>query len=156
MPIYEYRCTSCGRTASIFFRSIASIDPDPACPQCGQASLSRRMSRVWSPRSRESDDGLFGEPDFESQGVPMYGGDPSLSEDDYGGGFDADGIGEDDGDIIEFAREARTMAQMMGEPLEPEFDAALRHIEQGADPDEVFGEMDAAAPEPMVESAPDE
>jgi hypothetical protein len=35
------------------------------------------------------------------------------------------------------------MATMMGEPLDAEFDTALRHIEQGADPDDVFGELDA-------------
>ena len=36
------------------------------------------------------------------------------------------------------------MAQMMGEPLDESFDRALRHVERGADPDDVFGELDAA------------
>ena len=144
MPIYEYRCAGCGRKASLFFRSITAVESDPACPHCGERRLDRMMSRVWSRRSSNADDGLP-QPTFEEDGVPFYGADP------YGdpyGDVDA-GYGMDEGepsseDIAAMAREARAMAQMMGEPLDAEFDAALRHIEQGADPDDVFGELDAA------------
>jgi len=99
------------------------------------------MSRVWSHRSRESD--VFSEPVYEDDGVPFYGADPFS--DPYGSEGDlVDDFGTgDDGDIAAVAREARLMAQMSGEPLDAEFDAALRHIEGGADPDDVFGELDA-------------
>lgn len=144
MPIYEYRCAACGRKASIFFRSIATAEENPACPRCGQRQLTRRMSRVWSRRSSDHDP--FADPVYEDDGVPFYGADPFS--DPYGAGEPfGDEFGEGDAsaeDIASVAREARMMAQMMGEPLDAEFDAALRHVEQGADPDDVFGELDAA------------
>ncbi|HYI14500.1 MAG TPA: hypothetical protein VEX37_03845, partial [Thermomicrobiales bacterium] len=75
-----------------------------------------------------------------------------------GGEFGAgDGSGEGgEEDVAAMAREARAMAQMMGQPLDESFDTALRHVEQGADPDEVFGELDAAesAQEPPANSEP--
>ena len=145
MPIYEYRCAGCGRKASIFFRSIASADADPACPHCGEHRLTRLVSRVWSRRS--SSDDAFTEPTFDDGDVPFYGADPFAES--FEVGDDARGIdgslGEDNSgeDVATMAREARMMAQMMGEPLDAGFDAALRHVEQGADPDDVFGELDA-------------
>ena len=76
-------------------------------------------------------------------GVPFYGADPyadphSDDSEMWGGNGDPS-----DADIAAMAREARAMAQMMGEPLDAAFDEALRHVEGGADPDEVFGELDA-------------
>lgn len=59
-------------------------------------------------------------------------------------GSDSDG---DDEDVAALAREARAMSSMMGEPLDADLDEALYHVERGADPDDVFGEMDARAPE---------
>jgi hypothetical protein len=100
------------------------------------------MSRVWSRRGGDEDS--FDSPSWEEDGVPFYGpnpyDDPLLDEPDVG-----EGSGDDD--VAAVAREARMMAQMMGEPLDAEFDQALRHIEQGADPDDVFGEMDSLAEE---------
>ena len=96
------------------------------------------MSRVWSPRS----EGDVPQPSYEDDGVPFYGPDPFS--DPYGGTDDfGDDVGSDT-DVAAVAREARAMAAMMGEPLDAEFDAALRHVERGADPDDVFGELDAA------------
>jgi putative FmdB family regulatory protein len=140
MPIYEYRCAGCGRKASLFFRSIAAVDDNPACPHCGQQQLSRRMSRVWSHRSREAD--ALPEPVYEDEGVPFYGADPFSDPYGYGESLDEESDASEE-DIAAVAREARTMAAMMGEPLDAEFDTALRHIEEGADPDDVFGELDA-------------
>lgn len=41
MPIYEYRCASCGRD---FDRMQKVSDPSPACPACGAADVSRKVS----------------------------------------------------------------------------------------------------------------
>ena len=147
MPIYEYTCDACGRKASLFFRSIASADVNPECPHCGERSLQRRMSRVWSHRSRDTD--TCPEPSFDDGGVPFYG-------DGAGFGGDASGYGDDAGDdlgmgefgeedVAAFARETRQMAAMTGDPLDEDLDSALRHIEGGADPDDVLGELDAAS-----------
>ena len=79
MPIYEYRCTACGKRSSALLPSYSS--PDPACPRCGKPDLKRLVSIFATTRS--GDDG--GDDDFG-------GGD-----DDFGGGDDGDfGGGEDD------------------------------------------------------------
>ena len=106
------------------------------------------MSRVWSRRG-SGDDGGIVQPTYEEDGVPFYGPDPYADPYGMDDSWDSADSGEDAGneDIAALAREARSMAQMMGEPLDPAFDSALRHIEQGADPDDVFGEMDAGEPE---------
>jgi putative FmdB family regulatory protein len=137
MPIYEYRCRGCGRKASLFFRSIGKVEADPACPHCGRHELARRMSRVWSGRSGDE----VHQPSFEDDGVPFYGPDPFS--DPYGEYDEFGGNGADGEDVAALAREARAMAESIGEPLDAEFDSALRHVEQGADPEDVFGELDA-------------
>lgn len=45
MPIYEYRCNTCGKYASLFFRSI-STPVNAACPSCKSADMQRLVSRV--------------------------------------------------------------------------------------------------------------
>jgi putative FmdB family regulatory protein len=52
MPIYEYRCTSCGERFE-FYQSL-STKPAPPCPQCGSADVERLLSRFnteWLPSS---------------------------------------------------------------------------------------------------------
>ena len=43
MPIYEYRCQSCGEVSSFFTRSIGA-QLDPVCQHCQSTDLQRRMS----------------------------------------------------------------------------------------------------------------
>jgi putative FmdB family regulatory protein len=43
MPIYEYKCTACGRLTSVFVRSTAAEKP-PACAHCGSRTA-RALSR---------------------------------------------------------------------------------------------------------------
>jgi len=71
MPIYEYRCTACGKKSSALLPSYAS--PDPACPHCGKPELKRLVSTFATARS--SDDG----------------GDDFGGDDDYSGGDDSGG-----------------------------------------------------------------
>lgn len=40
MPIYEYICDDCGRDFELLVRGGA----EPACPECGGAHLTRRVS----------------------------------------------------------------------------------------------------------------
>lgn len=47
MPIYEYRCLSCGKKTSVFWRSLSAVnDAAVTCERCGSARVSRLMSRV--------------------------------------------------------------------------------------------------------------
>ncbi|HLH68490.1 MAG TPA: zinc ribbon domain-containing protein [Candidatus Dormibacteraeota bacterium] len=73
MPLYEYRCESCGkRTSALLPRFDA---PDPACPHCGAQALRRLISTFATSRGRESgpeaeddpggDEGEFGADDLD-------------------------------------------------------------------------------------------
>jgi putative FmdB family regulatory protein len=134
MPIYEYTCDSCMARVSLFFRSYAAVEEQPQCPRCGERRLSRRASRSWS-RSRTSSN-----PSVDEAAMEPGWASPMADWDDP---FAAESSFEEDFEPAEFARQARQMAAMTGEPLDHEFDQALHLIESGADPDEVLGEMDA-------------
>lgn len=41
MPIYEYRCSSCGAQVEILLRS---SETDPVCPECGGSHLKKLIS----------------------------------------------------------------------------------------------------------------
>ncbi|MBN1297162.1 zinc ribbon domain-containing protein [bacterium] len=43
MPVYEYRCKSCGQEFSKFFKSISS-GMDVLCPSCGSHDVARLLS----------------------------------------------------------------------------------------------------------------
>ena len=50
MPIYEFRCSACGRRTSVFVRSVAS-PVRAVCEHCGGRRLSRLMSRFATRRA---------------------------------------------------------------------------------------------------------
>jgi putative FmdB family regulatory protein len=120
MPIYEYRCGGCKRRVSIFFRSFSAVG-EAACPRCGSTDLTRLMSRV---------------------AVLRGGGDDGGSDDDLGPDPEAMLAGLDENDPRAVARWARRMSDEMGEPIEPEFAAALDRIEAGEDPERVMSEVE--------------
>ncbi len=156
MPTYEYRCRTCQRPVTIFFRSFSQVDADPACTHCGAHTLDRRMSRPFIHRGRsaaervESPDEMYGDmPVFHGGTEPVAGVDgwEELSDTDFASGAFAAGSGAErdsgDEDVAALARQARQMAAMLGEQIDAPFDRALQHIEGGADVEDVFGEMDA-------------
>lgn len=53
MPIYEYRCTDCGKRNSVLILSLSNQTP-PACKYCQSARLERIMSRFAAPKSEEA------------------------------------------------------------------------------------------------------
>lgn len=50
MPAYDYRCNSCKRRVSIFYKTYKDYDAASAtghiCPNCGSTDLTRLISRV--------------------------------------------------------------------------------------------------------------
>lgn len=109
MPVYEYRCHSCRRRVSLFFRSFNSIT-DPVCPNCGSLSLTKLVSRFAVMKSEESR--------LEELADPT-----NLS-------------GLDENDPKSIARWARKMGQEMGEELGPEYDEMIDRMEAGEMPDD--------------------
>jgi putative FmdB family regulatory protein len=115
MPIYEYRCHTCRRRVSIFFRSFSDIQAEPACPRCGSTHLTRLISRVAVVRSEDSRiDDLA---------------DPSM----------LDGLDEDDPKSM--ARWMRKMSAETGEDMPPEFDEVIDRLESGQSPEEIEESM---------------
>ena len=53
MPIYEYRCDTCGKVSSFFTRSIGS-PLEPVCTHCQSVDMTRRMSSFATSKTVES------------------------------------------------------------------------------------------------------
>lgn len=115
MPIYEYHCPACRRRVSIFFRSFADSEGEPACPRCGGKDLKRLISRVSVVRSEDSRlDDLS---------------DPTM----------LDGLDEEDPKSI--ARWMRKMSAESGEEMPAEFGEVMDRLEKGQSPEEIEASM---------------
>jgi putative FmdB family regulatory protein len=73
MPLYEYRCATCGKKFQTLVGVVAGSD-DERCPHCGSSETARLVSRF--ARYRNEDDRLdeladrmetMGEPDSPSE-----------------------------------------------------------------------------------------
>jgi len=104
MPIYEYGCPTCRRKRSIFFRSMAAVEANPACPECGIRGMVKLVSRVSVPK----------------------GDDARMDELAYGGTF-----GDlDENDPNSIARWAGKMAGHLGDD-EGDFEALAEEMGSG-------------------------
>jgi putative FmdB family regulatory protein len=114
MPIYEYRCESCGRYHQQLVLVLSTYQVPP-CPRCGKETLRKLVSRFAVKRSEESRlDDLA---------------DPSSFAD------------LDENDPRSVARWARKMGDTLGEDLGPEFDEMVDRMEAGEMPDEEMAGM---------------
>ncbi|MBC7224092.1 MAG: zinc ribbon domain-containing protein [Anaerolineae bacterium] len=118
MPIYEYRCATCKRRVSIFWRSFAEAEQGQArCPRCGGTALERIFSRVAVVRGAGSAD---------ADDVDL----PGLED-------------VDENDPRSIARWMRRMSEETGEDLGEEFHEVVDRLEAGQTPEEI----EAAMPE---------
>ena len=111
MPVYEFKCNACGATTSLFVRSM-SAPVSGACERCGNADLSRLISRFAVLRSA--------------------GGELGGLDDDLLSGFD-------ENDPKAMAAWARKMQSEMGEDMGPEFDEMVDRLGSGASLDDLGG-----------------
>lgn len=114
MPIYEYRCTKCGRRFSRFLWRIA--DAEAVRCRCGSASLEQLVSRVAMLKSEESR--------LEGMADPGKWGD----------------LNEEDPKSV--ARMMKKLGNEMGEDLGPEFNEAVDRLEAGEDPESIDGSLE--------------
>jgi putative FmdB family regulatory protein len=115
MPIYEYRCATCGRRSQhLFLTFSAAAAATPTCPHCGGTELRRLISRFATLKSEEAR--------LEELADPSSLGDI------------------DENDPRSVARWARKLGEQMGEDLPPEFDEMVERMEHGEMPDDLEGE----------------
>ena len=116
MPIYEYKCQSCRRRVSIWWRTFSEAEAGTAhCPRCGSEELTRLVSRVRLVRSEESR--------LEDMADPANFGDL------------------DENGPRSMARFMRKMGDEMGEDLGPEFEEVVDRLEAGESPEDIEKEM---------------
>ncbi len=116
MPIYEYRCTGCGRKVTALTLRV-SEPIDAVCDRCGSRNLTRLMSRFAMVRSEEDRlDDLA---------------DPSS-------------LGDlDENDPKSMARWMKKMGRELGEDVGEDFDEMVEEMESGGgDGDEASGGED--------------
>src|SRR5712692_9448685 len=96
VPIYEYECQGCHRRVSLLIRTLSAAEA-PRCPRCGNAALSRLMSRFATVKSEDSrldslsDSSSFGDLDEnDPQSVARFMKKMGKEfGDDLGGDFDS-------------------------------------------------------------------
>jgi putative FmdB family regulatory protein len=113
LPIYEYRCTDCGRKSVFITLSVKSA-LELKCKKCGSLNLEKLASRVALSRSEESR--------LESLADPS-----KLS-----------GLDEDDPKSV--ARWMKKMGKELGEDAGEDFDQSIDEAMEEADSGEDGGE----------------
>ncbi|HQX74734.1 MAG TPA: zinc ribbon domain-containing protein [Thermoflexales bacterium] len=131
MPIYEYRCPSCKRKVSIFWRTFGAVNDAAAeCPHCGGRNLARLVSRVRVIRG----------------GGSASAGDGAANDD----ALVREMSGLDENDPRAMGRFMRKMAAESGEDMPAEFDEMVGRLEKGESIESVEKDMgDAFGPDPM-------
>ena len=104
MPLFEFKCKSCGRKFTALVGMIADSAP-PNCPTCGGTDLSKLMSGFATRRSEEE----------------ML---ENLSDPDKVGDL------EDPANMHKFVKE---VGKELGEDMGDEFDEYLQGAEDGGD-----------------------
>src|SRR5437879_2293817 len=115
MPIYEFRCTDCGRKTTVLTLRV-SEQVEPKCERCGSGKLTRLMSRFALLRSDDTRMDDLADPS-------------SLG-------------GLDENDPKSMARWMRKMGKELGEDAGDDFDVMVDELEAGGEPDD--GSDDAA------------
>jgi putative FmdB family regulatory protein len=106
MPIYEYRCTKCGRKVTVLTLRVSEA-VDPQCEHCGNRTLTRLMSRFATVRSEESRLDDLADPS-------------SLS-------------GLDENDPKSMARWMRKMGKELGDEAGDDFQEMIEEMEAGGE-----------------------
>src|SRR2546428_3099913 len=120
MPIYEFRCTDCGRKTTVLTLRV-SEQVEPKCERCGSAKLTRLMSRFALVRSE--DDRM----------------------DDLA---DPSSLGDlDENDPKSMARWMRKMGKELGEDVGDDFDEMVDQMEGGEEDSDEGGDGGATGGE---------
>jgi putative FmdB family regulatory protein len=113
MPVYEYRCLTCGKQFSKFisYQDYGSITV--ICTHCGSDDIQRKINRVRVARSDDSRVDQF--PDTDMAGM--------------------------ENDPVSMGRMMRKMSDEMGEKLPEEFNEVVNRLEKGESPESIEKSM---------------
>jgi putative FmdB family regulatory protein len=71
MPIYEFRCSDCGKVTNFFTRKI-DTEVQPPCEHCGSAKTSRLVSKFGRSYTRADIIEKYGDPSEGGGGPDAY------------------------------------------------------------------------------------
>lgn len=130
MPIYEFYCADCHRVYSFLSRAV-DTGKRPACPKCGRADLTRRVSLFAISKGRKE------EPTAAGSGPGVD--EARLERAMQALAAEAEGLNEED--PRHSARLMRKLFGATGVPVGGRMEEALRRLEAGESPEKVEEEM---------------
>lgn len=144
MPIYEFYCAECHRIFSFLSRSV-NTEKQPACPRCGRAGLTRRVSSFAISKGRKEEPSRPAEGDLP--GLPPGMDEARLEQAMATLAREAEGLNEDD--PRQGAHLMRRLFEATGMPVGEGMEEALRRMESGEDPEKVEEEMGDVMEDPL-------
>jgi putative FmdB family regulatory protein len=144
MPIYEFYCSSCHRIFSFLSRSVDTAK-QPACPRCGRATLTRRISSFAISKGRKEEP--VGPAAPELPGLPPGMDEARLEQAMATLTREAEGMNEED--PRQGAQLMRRLFEATGMPVGEGMEEALRRMESGEDPEKIEEEMGDVMEDPL-------
>ena len=115
MPVYEYKCQTCGHRTNVRMSYKEYDRANPLCTKCKSKSLERIISKIRIARSEESRVDSLADP-------------ASLG-------------GVDENDPKSVGKFMRRMGNEMGEEMGPEFDEMVGRLESGEAPESIEADL---------------
>jgi putative FmdB family regulatory protein len=141
VPIYEFYCPDCHRVMSFLSRSV-DTKKQPACPKCGRAGLTRRISSFAISKGRT---------DEPKAAAGLPGPDEARLEKAMEAlAGDMEHINEDD--PRQSAQLMRKLLEATGAPANRRVEEALKRLEAGENPEKIEEEMGDVLGEPFADA----
>lgn len=141
MPIYEFYSPDTNKIYSFYAKTLAQGRIIPKCPDNPKARMRKLVSAFAVSKGRR-DEG--GKPD-SAAGAPTEGDsaeDPRMEA--ALGAMEREFANVDENDPKAMARMMRRMAELTGEKLDEPMEAAVRKLEEGADPESLEDDLGGA------------
>jgi putative FmdB family regulatory protein len=133
MPIYEFACPNCRKIFNFLSKRPRSGRP-PACPKCGSRKMSKQVSSFAMPRGAQETSAAPGQEPMPDMNDPRMM--QAMSE------MERDMEHMDENNPKHMAHMMKKMKGLMPAGSVPkEFDAAIKRLEAGEDPEKIEADM---------------
>lgn len=133
MPIYEFACPNCRKIFNFLSKRPRSGRP-PACPKCGSRKMSKQVSSFAMPRGAQETSAAPGQEPMPDMNDPRMM--QAMSE------MERDMEHMDENNPKHMAHMMKKMKGLMPSGSVPkEFDAAIKRLEAGEDPEKIEADM---------------